>query len=173
MLFEQPWAQKRMFRAFEKAIFQFFASFWVTRLKLFSGKVEQSIQDYLDQTFGHSELMRKSFWATWSPKTNVMSVWKKHFSDFCKFLTDKVVTMIWQIEAKRSKPFNSNFCHRNLLRKYFCSYLELKSECSKLLEKAFFSFFQVFDWRSWNHFLEKWGKAFKTILIKITAWEPS
>ena len=91
--------------------------------------------------FGHSKLMRKPFWATWSPKTNVMSVWKKHFSVFCKFFTDKVVTIIWQIEVKRSKLFNSNFSHRNLLRKQFCNYLELKNECSKLLERAFFSFF--------------------------------
>ena len=67
--------------------------------------------------FGHSKLMRKSFWAVWSPKSNVMSVWKKHFSFFCKFLSDKVVSIIWQIEAKRSRLFNSNFCHGKLLRK--------------------------------------------------------
>ena len=52
MVLEQPWAQKRIFWAFEKSIFQFYANFWVTKLKpfSFSGKVRQSDQ-------------KKMFWA--------------------------------------------------------------------------------------------------------------
>ena len=34
-------SNKRMFWAFEKGIFLFFANFWVTKLKLFSGKARQ------------------------------------------------------------------------------------------------------------------------------------
>ena len=44
-----PLGQKRMFWAFEKGIFQFFTNFWVTKSKPFSGKVRQSIRNYLNQ----------------------------------------------------------------------------------------------------------------------------
>ena len=37
------WAQKQMFWEFENGIFQFFADFWVTKLKPFSGKVRQNV----------------------------------------------------------------------------------------------------------------------------------
>ena len=49
MVLQQRWAQKQMFWAFKKIyIFQFFAIFWVTKLKPFSGKVSQSVQIYLN-----------------------------------------------------------------------------------------------------------------------------
>ena len=42
---------------------------------------------------------------------------------------------------------------RNRLRKWFWSYLQLKNECSERLKRSFFSFLQIFEWRSGNHFL--------------------
>ena len=38
-----------MFRAFEKRIIQLFANFWAMKLKAFSGKVKQNVQNYLNQ----------------------------------------------------------------------------------------------------------------------------
>ena len=158
-----PWAQNRIFWAFEKSISQFFADFWVMKLKPFYGKVKQSIQSYLNQNLVIGSFLENGFEATLSWKTNVVSVWKEHFSVFCKFLSDEVETIFWESEAKCSKLFKSIFGHRKLLRKPFWSYVELKNECCERLKRAFFSFLQVFGWRSWNHFLGKWGKAFKTI----------
>ena len=43
----------------ERALFSFFANFWVTKLKPFSGKVKQSVQNYLYQ-----HLVIGSFWET-------------------------------------------------------------------------------------------------------------
>ena len=163
MVLKLPWAQKRMSWAFEKNIFQFFANFWVRKLKPFSGKVRQSVQNYLNQNSVVGSLLENGFEATLSSKTNVLSVWSEHFSVFCKFLSDEVETIFWESEAKCSKLFKSIFGHRKLLRKPFWSYVELKNECCERLKRAFFSFLQVFGWRSWNHFLGKWGKAFKTI----------
>ena len=158
MVFEQPWAQKRMLLAFEKSIFQFFANFWMTKLKPFSGKVMQSVQNYLNQNFvirsflengfraswswiprlctfekdifeffadfwvtklkpfpgkvrqsvqnylnqnlAIRSFLENSFQATWSPKRNVLSIWKGHFPVFCKFLSDEVETVFWENEAK-------------------------------------------------------------------------
>ena len=59
---------------------------------------------------------------------------------FNKFLSDKVETVLWESEEKRSKLFKSKFGQRKLLVKSFWSYLELKSECSERLKRAFFSF---------------------------------
>ena len=140
MVLKLTWGQKRMFWAFGKTIFQFFAKFSLKKLKPFFEKVRQSIQSYLNQYLGIGSFLENGFEATLCSKTNVVSVWKEHFSVFCKFLSDEVETIFWESEAKRSELFKSKFGHRKLLRKWFWSYLELKKECSEHLKKAFFSF---------------------------------
>ena len=206
MVLKLPRAQKWMLWAFEKIIFQFFANIWVMKLKPFYGKVRQSAQNYLNQNLVIGSFLENGFEATLSSKINVVTVWKEHFSVFCKFLSDEVETIFcgsdtkrsklfkskfghrkllsvwkehfsvfckflghevetifWESEAKRSKLFKSKHGHRKLLSKRFWSYLELKSECCERLKRAFFSFLQIFGWRSWNHFMGKWGKVLKTI----------
>ena len=132
MVLKLPWAQKRIFLTFENGIFQFFENFWVTKLKLISGKVRQSVQNYLNQNFVIESFLENGFEATLSSKRNVLSVWKGHFSVFCKFLTDKVETVSWINETKRSKLFNSK-----------CDHKKLKNECTERLKRAFFSFLQT------------------------------
>ena len=163
MILKLPWAQKRMFWALEKSFFQFFANFWLTKLKPFSRKVRQSVQNYLNQNSVVGSLLENGFEATLSSKANVLSVWKNHIPNFGKFLCDEVETIFKESDAKLSKLFKSKFGHRKLLRKWFWNYLELKNECPERLKKTFFSFLQIFEWRSWNHFQGKWGKGFKTI----------
>ena len=163
MVLKLPWAQKRMSWSFEKNIFQYFENVWVTKLKPFSGKVRQSDQNFLNQNLGVGSFLENGFEATFSSKTNVLSIWKKHFSIFWKCLSDEVETIFRESEAKRSKLFKSKFGRRKFVRKWFWSYLELESECSERLKKPYFSFLQMFEWRSWNRFLGKGGKAFDTI----------
>ena len=135
----------------------------MTKLKLFSGKFRQSVQIYLSQSLGIKTFLENGFVAALSLKTNALSVWKNLFPVFCKSFSDELETIFWKSEAKSSKLFKSKFGHQNLLRKWFWSNLELKNECSECLKKTFSNFLQVFQWRSWNHFLGKLGKAFKTI----------
>ena len=163
IVFEQPLAQKQVFWALEISILQTLGSFWQTKLKAFSGIVRQSVPDYLSQTLVIGSFLENCFGPTLSSKTNVLSVWKKDFPFFCKFLSDEFETIFCKSEAKSSKLFKSKFGHQNLLRKWFWSNLELKNECSECLKKTFSNFLQVFQWRSWNHFLGKLGKAFETI----------
>ena len=151
-----------MFWAFEEDIFEFFANFWVRKLKPFFREVKQSVQNYLNQNSVIGSFFENCFEPTLSWKTNVLRVSKGHFSVFCKVLGDEVETIFWESEAKRSILFKSRFAHRKVLRKFFWSYLDLKNECCKCLERDFFSFLQIFEWGSWNHFLGKWSKAFKT-----------
>ena len=159
MVLKLPWAPKRMFWAFEKGIFQFFANFWVTKLKPFSGKVRQS---YLNQNLVKGSLLENGSEAIMSWKTNVLSVWKVHFSVFCEFLSGESEAIFWEGEAKHSKLFKSTFGHKNLLRKWFWSYLKLKNECCERLKRAFFSFLEIFEGQNWNRFLGKPGNAAKT-----------
>ena len=153
MVSKLPWAQKRIFWVFEKSIFQFFADFWLTKLKPFSGKERQSVKIYSNQNLAMTTFLKKGFEATLSSKMNVLSLWNKHFSVFWKFLSGEVETIFWESQAKRSRLFKSKFGQRKLLRKWFRSYLELKNECSERLKLPFFSFLQIFEWRSSNRFL--------------------
>ena len=159
MVLKLPWAQKRMLWAFEKSIFQCFASFWVTKLKPFSGKVRQSVQNYLNQNSVVGNFLENGFEATLSSKANVLSVWKNHIPNFGKFLCDEVETIFKESDAKLSKLFKSKFGHRKLLRKWFWSYLYLKKERPERLKKRFSIFLQIIERRNWNHFLGKWGKV--------------
>ena len=50
-----------MFWAFEEGIFWFFANFWVTKLKPFSGKARQSFQNYLNQDLVLGSFLENGF----------------------------------------------------------------------------------------------------------------
>ena len=85
MVLEEPWAQKRMFWTFEKDIFLFFADFWVTHLKPFSGKVRQSVQKYLHQNLVIGTFLENDFEATLSPKANFFLAFKKDLFQFFRY----------------------------------------------------------------------------------------
>ena len=128
MILKLLWAQKRMFWAFEKSIFRcFFSNYWVTKLKPFSRKVSQSERNCLNQNLAISSILENSFEATLSSKTNVLSVWKRHFSVQFKFLSDEVETVFWESETEPSKSSEFKVDHRKLLRKRFWSDLRSKT----------------------------------------------
>ena len=59
-------------------------------MKPFSGKVRQSVENYLNENMDIGSFLENGFEATLSSETNVLSVWKGHFSVFCKFLSVEV-----------------------------------------------------------------------------------
>ena len=144
-----------MLWAFEKSIFLFFTNFWVTKLKPFSEKGRECVQKHWNKNLVIGSVLEKGFEATLRSKTNVLSVWKGHFSVFCNFLSEEAEIIFWESEVKRSKLFKSKFGDRKLLKKWFSSYIELKNKCSEGLKRAFFIFLQIFEWRSWKRFLWK------------------
>ena len=147
----------------KRAFFSFFANCWVTKLKPFSGKVKQNVQDCLNPNLGIGSLLENGFERILASKTSFVSVWKGHFLVFWRFLSDEVETIFWEIKRKRSKLFQSKFGHKKLLRKCLWSYVQLKNECCECLKRAFSVFLRIFHWRSWDHFLGRWRKAFKAI----------
>ena len=162
-----------MLWVFEKSIFKVFASFSLTKLKVFMGKARKSIKNYFNQTLGIRTFLENGFGAIFISKRNVLSIWKEHFSVFFKFLRGEVETISCESEAKHWRLFKSKFGHRTLLIKLFWSSLDLKNECSEHLKKAFVTFLQILEWRIWNRFPEKWDKALKPSEIKMWAWELS
>ena len=165
----------KMSRAFWNGIFQFFANFWVTKLKLFFGKVRQS--NKIETVFWESEakqskllnsklatksILHNSFEATLRSKRNAVSIWKWSFWSFCKFLGDEVETVFWESETKHWRLLKSKVSHRKHFRNLFWSYLEVKNQCPGPLEKAFFTFLKFLNDEVWSRLLEKRGKMLKT-----------
>ena len=152
---------------FENAIFTIFANFWAAKsTKLFSGKVRQSIQNYLNQNLVIGIFLENGFGASLSSKTSVVSVWKRHFTIFLKCLSDQVETIFWQSEAKCSNLFKSNFGHGKLLRKWFWRYIKLKNQCSGRLKRAFSVFCRFFIDEVKTSFWESEAKRSKLLKSK-------
>ena len=110
MVLEEPWSQKRMFWAFEKCILHFFANFSETKLKPFSRKARQSIQNYSNQYLVIGSFLENVFEAILSSKTNILSVWKDHFFFF--------FTNFW---VTKLKPFSGKArqCCKNFFIKIY------------------------------------------------------
>ena len=143
MVFKLPSAQKRMFSAFVRSIFQFFAIFIVTKLKPFSEKVKQSVQNNLNQNLVIARFLEKCFEAILSAKTNVLTFGKMIFSVSCKSFNEDVERIFWESVAKHSELFKSRYGDMKLLRQLLCSYLDLKNECFERLKKTFSVFRKI------------------------------
>ena len=112
-------AQKRVLWVLEKSIFCFFANFSLKKLKPPFGKVRQSIQIHLNQSLVIGMFVENGFEAILSSKTSVVIVWKEHFSVFCKLFSDKVETIFWESEAKRSRLLKLKCGYRSFLKNGF------------------------------------------------------
>ena len=96
--------------------FSVFCKFLSVEVQTIFEKVMQSVQNYSDQNLGITTFLQKYFGANLRLKTNFLRFSKKHFPDFCKFLTAEVETICCKSEARRSRLFKSKFRHRKLLR---------------------------------------------------------
>ena len=146
-----------------KLNFSAFCKLWVTKFKPFSGKVRQSFQNCLNQSWIMGSFFRKWFWGYLELKNECSERLKRVFFCFLQILSDNVKTVFWEWDSEPSKPFKFKIGKRKLFRKCFGSALEIKNECFERLKRAFFSFFQIVEWPSWNRFLGKQDIAFKTI----------
>ena len=142
-----------------KSIFQFPANFWMLKLKLFSGKRTQSVQNYWKHNLVIGSFVESGFKATFSSKD--------HFCVFCRSFSEAVQTIFCEREAKCWKLFKSKFGHRKLLRKIFWSYLELKSQCSEGLSRAFTGFCKFLSDEIETFFWETEGKPSKLFKLRL------
>ena len=89
----------------------------MTKVKPFPGKVRQSIENSLNENLLIESFLENVFDATLISKTNFVSLWKGHFTVFCKFLHDQVEITFRESETNSPKLFKSKFGHRKVVRK--------------------------------------------------------
>ena len=142
MVLEQPWAQKRMFWAFEKSIFQFFATFWVSKLKAFSGKFRQRVQIYFSQNLGIKTFLQNGFGPTLRPKTNFVSVWKKDFTVFGNFWVTKLKRFSGQLRQSVENYLNQNLGIRIFSENSFGETLSSKTNVVSVWKMCFPVFYK-------------------------------
>ena len=138
--FEATLSSKTNVLRVRKGHFSVFSKFLSDEVQTYSANERHNVQNYSNQNKVIESLLQTTFEATLSSKANVLSVWKRQFSDFYKFLSDEIETVFWEREAKHSKLFKSKFGHWKFRRKWLWSYLQLNKECSEHLKSAFFSF---------------------------------
>ena len=110
MVLKLPSGQKQILWAFGNDIFNFFAIFWIRKLKQLSRKVRQS---YLYENLVIGGFPEIYFKVTLRSKMNVLSVWNWHFSLFWKFLSDKLKP--FSGEARQSVKYCSNLVTESFL----------------------------------------------------------
>ena len=124
---------------------------------------EGKLSKLFKSKLGHRNLLRKWFWSYHELKNPCSERVKNAFFTFLQIFEWDSWNHILRSEPKPSKQSKSKFGHRKLLRKWFWSYLKPKNECCERLKRTVLSFLKKFEWRCWNHFLERWGKVLKTI----------
>ena len=102
-----------------KWYFYFFTNVWVAKLKPFSGKARQNIQSYVEPKLVIASTLENSFEATLRAKTNVLSIWKQHFSLLYKFVSCKVETVLWKSEAILCKFLMFSCLWSEIFEKWF------------------------------------------------------
>ena len=145
MVLKLPWPQKWIFWAFEKGIFLFFPNFSVTKLKPFSGKVRQSVQNYLNQKLIIQSFSENGFQTTLRLKTDVLGVWKGHFWVVSKLLSAEVETVFSENEETRSKLLKSKFDRGNFLENGFEVTLSSKTNFLSVWKGHFSVFSKLFS----------------------------
>ena len=74
MVLQVPSSKNRIFWAFKKTIIQLFVNFWVMKLKVFSGNVKQTVQNYLNQNMVIGTFLENGFRGTFNEKPSVLSL---------------------------------------------------------------------------------------------------
>ena len=83
-----------------------FSHLSVNKLKMFSGKARQSIQNCVNPKSDIENVLENGFKTTLRSKVDVLlNLWKRKFSVFRTFLSQEVETAYCERKAKRSKVF--------------------------------------------------------------------
>ena len=99
MVLNLPWGQK----TFKTAFFSF-SNFLERKLKSFSEKARQSVQDHSNSKLVKKSVLEDGFEATSSSKTNVSNLWKLRLLFFLQTF-EEVEAGYWESEEKRWKLF--------------------------------------------------------------------
>ena len=140
MFLKLPWARKRMFWAFEKSFFQLFANFWVTKLKLFSGKGWQSVQDCLSENLGIRIFLENGFGETLRAQKRIFWAFEEYFQLFVNFWVTK-----WKPCSGKVRQNVQNYLLKNLvIGSFFEKYFEATLSSKENVLSVWKGHFSVF-----------------------------
>ena len=88
--FEATLSSKTNVMSIRKGHFSFFVHFWMKKLKAYSAKARQSLQNHLNSTLVIESFLENSFQRTLRSKMNVLGIWKGKFSVFYNFWVTKL-----------------------------------------------------------------------------------
>ena len=131
-----------MLRWLKYDFFHFFANFWMTKLKPFSGKGKQIPHINSNLRFSIASILENYFETTLRPKANVLSVWKWLFQSFANFWVTKLKLFSGKVRQSFQNYLNPKSVKKHFI-KWFWNCLKLKSKCSEDSNKAFFGDFWV------------------------------
>ena len=107
MVLKLPWAQKRMFWAFEKGIFQLFANFWKDEVETVFRESEVKCSNLFK--FGHKNILRKWFWSNLKLKNECSERLKStFFSFFANFWVTKLKPFSGKVRQSDKNYLNQN-----------------------------------------------------------------
>ena len=114
--------------------------------------------------FGHRKLIRKWFWSCLELKKKCSERLKKViFQCFVNFRVTKLKPFFGKVRQSVKIYSYQNLGIWTFLENSFKATLSSKMNILSVWKGHFLVFCKFLEWRSWNQFLGKWGKAFKTI----------
>ena len=117
----------------KRAFVFYFANFWVIKLKPFSGKVRQSVQNYLNR-----KLVIWSFVGSFlCSNTNVLSVWKEHCSVFANFWVTKLKPYFGKVRQSIQSYLNQSLVIGSFLENGFEAVLSSKTSVVSVWNEHF------------------------------------
>ena len=95
-----------------------------------------------------------------SRKTNVPSVWERHYTFLTNFRAKKLKSFAKKNKTKPSKLLKFKVGHRKPFKKSFWSNVNVRNQWFEGSKMAFFTFLKNFEWQSWSRLVQ--GKTLKT-----------
>ena len=126
-----------MLQTFEKSISQFFADFWVTNLKPFSGKVKESIQSYFNQNLVVRSYLKNGFEATLSSKGILWAFGKGILQFFASFCVTKLKSLSGKVKQNVRNYLNQNLVIEMFLENGFEASLSSKTNVVSVSNRHF------------------------------------
>ena len=106
LVLKLPWSQKGIFWAFENGVFNFFAHFSVTKLKLFFWKARQSIWNCVNPKPDIESILENGSETTLRSKTDIWTFENGNFQFFAYFWVKKLKLLT--AKARQSVKRSSN-----------------------------------------------------------------
>ena len=167
--FEATWRWKTIFLGFKCDIFHFFCTVLRDKVETIVKESKSEPPKWFHFKICQRKYFRNWFWSYLEVKNECserlkMDIYIYIYIFFAHFLVNKLKMFLRKAGQSTQNCVNLKSDIVYILENGFETTLRSKAgSVVEPLKKTNFSFLHIFEWRSWNNFQEKWGKAFKSI----------